>query len=191
MPCGSCVDKLAVKLMSHHKIDMIRAYELAEKGMERHETKTVTKEQIAALGFDPDYSGACTVGGSCACNGSLFPCYTVLDCQILTACTCTCAAPWILNSHYVSGCSKAGTGCSCDTLNNLCRDGRTCTCRCIGLCYYSCDAGYVWNPVTLQCDLIPLPIVGGISGNAFVIAVSMLSQWIRRRRKRRFIVTLK
>lgn len=75
MVCGDCVVKLALRLVRHHKtLDLIRALELAEKGVERVEKrgKTVTKEEEKRLGFDPDYSQSCVSSGSCTCKGSVW-----------------------------------------------------------------------------------------------------------------------
>ena len=149
MPCCSCVDKLARKLFEHHKIDLIRAYELAEKGMERHEkaeTKTVTKKEMEALGFDPDYSQICNPVFTCEWDSEHVPkCYKVN--------LCTCPSPSKSHSHYVSNtCNTPVTCASLTTLSTCIKN------YCIGSCYYSCDAGYVWNPVTLQCDLIPVTL---------------------------------
>jgi len=189
MPCGSCVDKLAYKLMSHHKIDMIRAYELAEKGIERHEAskvETLTKEDEERLGFDPDFQTTCNVSGLCWCQDGIY-CVRATTCREWTSCQCGCTAVPKPHSHSVgNSCDHTMSGCTC--VGAKC--GGDCICGCSGNCYYSCDAGYVWNPATLTCDLIPIAV--GVSvGNSVLIAVSMFVAWIHRRKKRRFIATVK
>ena len=43
MPCDSCVDKLAFRLIQNHKkLDLIRAYELADKAVNRFEQRQVS-----------------------------------------------------------------------------------------------------------------------------------------------------
>ena len=161
MPCCSCVDKLAYRLMSNHKIDLIRAYEIAEKGIERHErAEAVTKEEMQALGFDPDYSLNCVAGGTCACR-TLAESYTCVDpdnCAKNNACTKSCPDPSKPHSHYVSNTCAAqmdSSACVCSGTPKKCRGG-TCVCIVTGLCYYVCDDGYIWNPATLTCD----PVAG-------------------------------
>ena len=158
MPCGSCVDKLAIKLMKHHKIDMIRAYELAEKGMERFETRPSEVES----GNPTDYTKACVQGtcdllvGSCTKEG--FYCTTNTQCvggscQVTGSCACPAPLP---NSHQVSGCTV-----TCAITSGTCAkcSGNECvpTCQAVscstGNCGYDCDVGYTWNPVTLTCEL--------------------------------------
>lgn len=159
MVCGDCVDKLARKLVEHHKLDLIRAYELAEKGLERYEKnkqeqqiQSLTEREKAALAFDPDYSQSCVcAAGNCSPG---IGCDTPPDCRYCP--TGTCPAPSKTHSSYVSNTCNCGmtTGCTC--IAYVC-GGTVQTCGTAGLCYYACDVGYVWNPVTLNCDLI----VGG------------------------------
>lgn len=162
MACLSCVDKLAFKLMSHHKIDMIRAYELAEKGIERAEDRVeVQPDRIfSGTGNPGDYAKNCA--GTCAqtaCPNYDAGCGTTADCRTDLPCgmgTCTCPAP-LANSHQISNscvCPAAGVGACLTCFNNVCTlDHYQCVCG--GTCVYDCDAGYVWNPATLVCDLIP------------------------------------
>jgi len=160
MPCYSCVDKLAYKLMNHHKIDMIRAYELADKGVERVESSQIEGPPKVESGNPTDYTQTCSsgtclpsiagctkegiyctgnptcVGGSCAVSGS-----------------CDCPAP-LPNSHKISNCSVvcAVTGSCARCIDNYCTP--TCGTNCsTGICGYDCDTGYTWNPVTHQCEL--------------------------------------
>ena len=173
MPCCSCVDKLAYRLMSNHKIDLIRAYEIAEKGIERHErAEAVTKEEMQALGFDPDYSLNCVAGGTCACR-TLAESYTCVDpdnCAKNNACTKSCPDPSKPHSHYVSNTCAAqmdGSACVCSGTPEKCRGG-TCVCIVTGLCYYVCDDGYTYNPVTGDCELIAVAVEPLMDGFVYV-----------------------
>jgi hypothetical protein len=147
MACGSCVDKLARKLMRHHKIDMIRAYELAEKGVER----VGNRQQPKQLPLDDpyDYTGGCTSTGTCSCFPLNTECYVSEDCADAGTCGCSCPDPPIAHSHKESNtCSYTLThNCACTTATHKCKTpvGHTCTCGCAGLCYYHCDTDYVWN----------------------------------------------
>lgn len=157
MVCGSCVQKLAYKLISHHpKLDFIRALELADRGVERHEQNK--RIQIKPTSFsDPvDYTKPCTVGGSCGCYLYPTPCDDDAGC-IHQTCGCSCPAP-LANSHLESNtCSPytyddAGPGCtgSCQPYvvppSWVCHYG-WCECACDGTCSYHCNTGYVWNGV--------------------------------------------
>jgi hypothetical protein len=170
MACGSCVQKLALTLIDHHrhKLDFIRALELAEKGVERHEknkpepqslkfegVRTVTEEQMQKLSFDPDYSTACTPTGYCACYSSTKICTYPVDCLSIIECDYSCPSPPKAHSHFVSETciSDMSYTCNCGG-DKKCLAGKTCTCICTGLCYYSCDTGYAWNPVTELCEAI-------------------------------------
>jgi len=140
--CGGCVKKLAFKLLKHHSnLDLIRAFELAEKGVERVEAKRKVNvsassrwKRVIYEGFNPDYGQSCTVGGYCYCI------YSVAQRRCLgTDNSCSCSCPDALpNSHYVSDtCARVATcssppGCGCD-------------CSCSGGCSYDCDEGYEWN----------------------------------------------
>jgi len=145
MPCGSCVDKLARKLMSHHKIDLIRAYELAEKGVERVENRNVEVKR----GNPSDYSVACEPTGTCTCEQVETWCeITINNCS-----TKSCIPPKS-HSHVVS--SSCAPTYKCGTFANYCIP---CTCKATGYCYYDCDEGYVWNPATQECEVAPVGIV--------------------------------
>lgn len=197
MPCSSCVDKLAYKLMNHHKIDMIRAYELAEKGVERTENRP--SETFSGTGNPTDYSKTCTAGtctgSSSGCTKEGLPCVTNTNCvggACIVSGDCGCPAP-LAHSHQISVCSKvctaSGTCAKCVSL--FCSPTCGVSSCLTGTCGYDCDVGYVWNPATLQCEIPIVPSVGSYNGNLIVVAVSMLSNWIRRRRKHKFIVMLK
>lgn len=158
MPCGSCVDKLAKKLMSHHKIDMIRAFEFAEKGVERVENRDA--QIFSGIGNPTDYSKVCSVGtcvaSEAACIMSGEYCTIASDCvggNCSVSGACGCPAP-LANSHQVSpctvGCSVTGTCAKC--LAHMCFPTCLATCA-AGTCGYNCDTGYIWNPVTLKCEL--------------------------------------
>jgi len=157
MPCLSCVDKLAYKLMSHHKIDMIRAYELAEKGMERYEANLPippqeTQETIIFSGGS-DYSQTCN---NCAksCNCDAVPsCTLASQCRDLATCVgLSCCPSPLAHSHQVSnGCTDVTCTYYCKCTANECDGSANCLPH--GTCSYDCDVGYVWNPGTLQCEV--------------------------------------
>lgn len=185
MPCCSCVQKLAKRLVENHRIDLIRAHELAEKAIIRAETRQKTEDAILTLQllealpqhpflmFNPDYSQSCTGQTGCTtatCNFAGDICFIDTDCEAGASacggsCSCKAAKP---NSHWVSG------SCSCIRYLPDCQDcegappkGKcksTINCSCSGTCYYDCDDGYKWNPTTQQCELIPVakkPIMDG------------------------------
>lgn len=170
MPCGSCVDKLAKKLMLHHRIDMIRAYELAERGVER-----ASPQVLSGKGNPSDYSLACPIN-ICYWNPRTYVCSTLH--------TCVCPTP-LPYSHWVSGACTQTALCDQDT--QLDCDAVACN----GTCYYDCDAPLVWNPISLQCEVPIVPSGGASQGNFVVAALSAMSVWWHRRRKRKFIATLK
>lgn len=171
MVCGSCVDKLAFRLMRNHprQFDMILAYEAALKGMERYEQhnhpepkdvelRSLTieeKAELAEQGIDPDYNAACVAGGTCSCYGRTKDCASNADCFNGSLCTVAAGACDKPNSHYVSdNCYSYTYGtCSCGAL--ICNIGKTCTCGAGGVVYCACNDGYVWNPTTLQCEPAP------------------------------------
>jgi len=151
MPCGDCVDRLARKLVEHHKIDLIRAYELAEKGIERFERQKPQETIIFSGGSD--YSQTCN---NC---GKYCDCYKVETCTLSTQCqeveTCSglsCCPNPLAHSHQVSnGCTDVTPAYRCSCRTGVC--GGSCDCSPHGVCTYDCDVGYVWNPATLQCEL--------------------------------------
>jgi len=164
MPCGSCVDKLALKLVLHHKIDLIRAYELAEKGVERVENRVPAEIKS---GNPTDYTLPCTQG-TCTGVDPTTTCTKIgLDCTVSSNCvggsckvtgSCGCPAP-VAHSTLISNCTitcaPIGTCAKCLFLTCVPTCTRsTCT---NGTCGYDCDEGYVWNPVTLACELPAAP----------------------------------
>ena len=154
MTCFSCVEKLAIKLMSHHKIDVIRAYELAEKAVERV-AKNRPPDLPHPLDDPTDYTQACS---PCVPAGDCFNdeyCAVAADCNAGWDCYPVCPAPSKANSHLEgSTCACAKTGGTCGCQLHVCI-GSIGTCASpTGLCNYHCDAGYVWNPVTLTCDVV-------------------------------------
>jgi len=170
MGCGSCVDKLAKKLMERHRIDMVRAYELAEKAVERVENRDSPNIENALIksGNPTDYTQACN---SSVPNGT---CRLGTTCTSVSVCrqgfTCPTPSPIcpdpLPNSHLVDNtCAYTKSGCVCAYIDST----RTCdgspSCVKSGLCNYDCDEGYVWNPVTLACEL---PAVGVASKRLLV-----------------------
>jgi hypothetical protein len=163
MVCGSCVDKLAFKLMSNYKIDMIRAFELAEKGVERVEIRAVEPPQkpkiMSGTGNPSDYAQNCA--GTCAtttCPNYGEGCAGTSDCATVGGepCamnTCDCPAP-LPNSHQVSNnCTCVANAGSCPTCSHNTCTSASFVCPCRGTCGYDCDPPRVWNPATLQCEL--------------------------------------
>lgn len=198
MPCSSCVDKLAVRLMQNHKIDMVRAYEIAEKGMERHERAEAEPFINEVKSGNPtDYTQTC-IQGTCYEDGST--CNAGAPCTISSQCTgickvtgsCGCPAP-LPNSHLVTACSvtctAAGTCVRCIGAPGE----KECVPNCYalscltGTCDYECDSDHVWNPVTLTCDPIPVVTVSSSQGVPYCFAAVMF-EWLKHRRKRRFII---
>jgi len=177
MPCCSCVEKLAYKLMSRHKIDMIRAYELAEKAVERVENRKSSPavKPLIKKGNPTDYTqpctqGTCTAVGTCANCKYIRPTgyFCVPTCRASGGCGCPAALP---NSHVVGECSvtcealsgtctKAGNPC---VYNSDCADGSCQVVDCTtGHCNYDCNTGYQWNPATGECEAVVIHPVGGV-----------------------------
>jgi len=149
------------------------------------------KTQVAS-GNPTDYTQPCTLNLSMPCPDARIPCTVNGECAEGTCPSGQCPAP-LANSHLETGCSSAGvitvTCAFCLTaLPRKCRTAGTCLYN--GTCGYECDVGYIWNPVTLTCDLIPVS-AGASSGNSVIVALAALASWIRRRKKRVFIATLK
>jgi len=160
MPCGTCVGKLAKQLMANHKIDMILALERAEDAVERYEQRAKpqqksmeqrVKESLEILGFDPDYSVECTSGGTCGCKTS-GSCAASFQCLTDNFCTCECPEPPKEHSHYVEDTCDPLALENCNCTGGRCRTGGSCSCSCVGLCWYDCDEGYEWNAETEQCE---------------------------------------
>lgn len=192
MTCGDCVDKLAKKLMAHHpELDMIRAYELAEKGVERHETQRDETQLKIKSGNPTDYTQPCTLNLSMPCPDARFSCTQNSECAEGTCPTGTCPAP-LPNSHLETGCSSAGVitvSCAFCLLTPLPRRCRTAgTCLYNGTCAYECDADHVWNPVTLTCD--PIPVAGGSQGGAAISFVAVMVAWLRRKRRKKIVAVI-
>lgn len=102
---------------------------------------------------------------------------------------------------YVLACTDDGSDCiACDAhpLKKPHSHSTLSTCRwsdlfgkCIGQCTYVCDAGYVWNPVTQTCDLIPVSTGAGRGSKNWVLAMSViraLQQNIRHEKCRHAVV---
>jgi len=149
MVCGGCVQKLALKLLRHHKhLDWIRALELAEKGVERVEKRKV---KAGILGKD-DYTQDCVGSNPPYCGIQTCRPREPLGCLVASACTgtCNCPEPSDPNSHLVRD------GCDCEDccLNyNITNCPEGCNCHCTGTCGYDCDIDYTWNAETQTCDL--------------------------------------
>jgi len=187
LTCGDCVDKLARKLLAHHpQLDMIRAYELADKAIERYERTEPLKVELKS-GNPTDYTQTCTKTGSPSCKSTSTDCTSTADCRIgIGTCACACPAP-LPNSHQETPCSVvADYSCLCNLILEKCRYG-TCA-GCVGTCGYECDAGYVWNPVTLTCDLVPVVGGSGQSSAALSLLAVALADWLRRKRRKRLVV---
>lgn len=155
MSCESCVDKLARKLMGHHKIDLIRAYELAEKGVERVEDR---KNEVKS-GNPTDYTVACVATGTCTCEPVETWCERTID-----NCSAASCIPPKSHSHAVS--SSCAPTYKCGLFRDYCIP---CTCKISGTCNYDCDTGYVWNPVTLECEVAPV----GIASKRLLVGVGL------------------
>jgi len=176
MPCGSCIDKLAFKLMRHHKIDMIRAYELAEKGMERVENRAV-ETPIVKSGNPTDYVLPCAQGtcidSGIECTKAGLPCTTNANCiggSCVSTGACGCPAPYP-NSHQTSGCTVtcgASTGTCAKCVAPECVPTCKVTNCILGTCGYDCDVGYVWNPVTHLCEPLAVAKKPLMDGFVFV-----------------------
>lgn len=105
------------------------------------------------------------------------------SCIQLTTCsgTCTCLAPKA-NSHQVSD----GCLCShqCGTMPyEACLESKLCVCS--GVCGYDCDVGYTYNPVSGDCELIPVIIGTGIGQSPIVFALVSLVGYERKRKRRK------
>ena len=156
--CSSCVDKLAQKLITHHKIDMIYAYELAEKGIERVENRDLPLPKVES-GNPTDYTQTCTQGTCAGVNTCLdgTPCTTGAQCTGTCSASGSCGCPDPLpNSHLETACdytcNKAGVCAKCVAYE--CTPTCTLHTDCYnGTCGYNCDPPRIWNPVTLTCDL--------------------------------------
>jgi len=133
--------------MQNHKIDAIRAYELAEKAVERVESRNHAQPKVTIKSGNPtDYTQSCYTYGSCVCR------LVVSTCTLRTSrCACNCPTP-LPNSHQVAS--------HCGTWTFTCGAPTSCPCTCQGtcnssqVCDYDCDDGYVWNPVTSQCEAV-------------------------------------
>lgn len=157
MACGNCVFDLARRLVKHHKIDWIFALESAEKGVERVENRE--PDILAGVEGLDDYTQACLPSSPTvvACPEASIRCFTGTDCAELTQ-TCSsasCPAP-LPNSHYVSNnCTKVVYVTCQECISRRCKT--TGTYKCAGTCGYDCTPPYVWNPITLQCEIPPIP----------------------------------
>lgn len=73
----------------------------------------------------------------------------VQACELYSVSHCRCPAPSHPHSSLVSG--------RCTAIYDP--DSETWACLMPSPCTYTCDAGYVWNPVTLTCDLVAVQLI--------------------------------
>jgi len=160
MACYTCLGKLAGRLMRHRGVDMIRAYELASKALERVEKRAEAPppQQPEA---DPDYTQPCQATGDFLC--AFVICFSDADCPVTSSwCDVACPAP-LPNSHLVSHtCIPVVPGCYCLFPDQVCIPRGPCGVT--GLCSYDCDPGYVWNGEAC----VPVPAVGYQYSNGLV-----------------------
>lgn len=152
MVCGDCVKKLAYKLVNNHNVDLIRAFELAEKGVER-----VEKRPIIGKGNPSDYTQPCEHGTPYQCTCTFF--FGSCIGPSTTDCNCACPDP-LANSHEVEdNCVEASGNCNSDP--------PTCSCYCSECdgnnCGYDCDEGYTWNEGSQECVPTGPPPTGRVS----------------------------
>ena len=150
--------------MQNHRIDMIRAYELAEKGVERVGLRSLNLPPKPLPLDDPtDYTQTCTPHGSCACYTTTTACYDPTECVNMDTqtCTCDCPAPSKAHSHAESNTcsSRLDYTCTCTMGTHKCATGKTCACGCNGICNYHCDPGWHWDVATSTCVA---DVAGGI-----------------------------
>jgi hypothetical protein len=141
MGCGPCVQNLALQLVANHpKLDLIRAYELADRAIERVEARDPKPLTPPAAPLSFCYTkicGACPAG---YCLTAADPCSTIVDCEICDPPSCPAADPHGHLTTNTCTCSMDG-GCTC--VAHKC-GGSPGTCRNpLGSCYYDCDPGYV------------------------------------------------
>jgi len=185
MACGICVNKLALKLIDHHRrnLDLVRALELAEKAVERYERNNSKSEVLNdtiqiqvvhslsqaekdALSFDPDYTQSCnlTVVSLGICSDGGVTCASIADCHNTnTDCSHSgtgCPAPLANSSLVNTTCVwTAKANCNaCIGITHKCSSSYQCQ-NPTGLCYYSCNTGYFWNGAA--CELIATSVTEG------------------------------
>jgi len=139
----------------NHKVDWIRALELAEKGVERVEQRRGPQQpKIISGGGNPsDYSQQCN---NC---GKICGCYLVEECSVSTDCqdvyTCSglsCCPDPLPNSHQVANyCTDVLPGYACSCRRGVCSGA--CSCNGYGTCTYDCDPPHVWDPILEECVL--------------------------------------
>jgi len=168
MVCHSCVEKLALQLVANHRrnLDLIRALELAEKGVERVQrrhklqqdrlkfyeiSKRLLGVNLKALLFRTNWKA--TLFWRRWIGKGHNPDYTQ-NCVSSGTCSCRTAGFFCLNDDQ---CRIAGTcACACPAplpnsslVNNLCTVTRTHTCTC-DVTYNLCDP-----PGTCTCGCTP------------------------------------
>lgn len=154
MPCQPCNVKRVFMYLARG-MTLLEAVKRTIKIMPLIEKAVKPNEKH---GNPSDYFTVCTVTGTCACD-HVVECISAPICRRNINCGCTCPPP-ILHAHLESKTCEfsAMTGCTC--LYNEC--GGVCACKCGGWCYFNCDSGYVWNPVTLLCELVAVVPKAGL-----------------------------
>jgi hypothetical protein len=163
MVCKSCLEKLAYKLIEHHKhLDLIRAFELAEKAIGRVKVKEpeinveATKKwgRVILKGYNPDYTQPCIPVGACSYGWDGEECYLISS----TCNSTTCPDP-LPNSHKISDCS--GSAYCYFTYRCIGHCGWT------GTCGYNCDTDYTWNG---SACVLPSVVVAKGDGLTWIVS---------------------
>ena len=210
MACGSCVEDLARRLVTRHRIDWILALCLAEKAIERVETRrktrvrpywfqtnfraTIFQSALAGRfvwigrhvgpGKNPNYTQLCIAGGSITCYTVSHACTTPglgTQCVNTQSCTCTCPAP-LSNSSQVSGCSSSPSyQCLCSSAKKCGGESEDCSCG-SGTCGYNCNTGYTWNGSQCVTSVVgETPRILKIAGISIFTALAEIVTRLRKR----------
>lgn len=169
MVCGDCVSKLAFKLLRNHsKLDMIRAFELAEKAVERVENRTIIKK-----GNPSDYTQNCTLGtcakddSGCTEKGNYCTAHSHCvggDCAVTGE--CGCPAP-LEHSEKVSDCTvtclPTGRCENCLIMAEICVPTCATTACTVGTCGYDCIPPYYWDGEACVLPVEKQPVGDGLT----------------------------
>ncbi|MEM3356761.1 MAG: hypothetical protein QW166_02925 [Candidatus Bathyarchaeia archaeon] len=143
--------------MSKYRIDLITAYELAEKALERVEKRTKPKPQPVDPPDPYDYTQPCqpNTNQTMNCPDAGMPCFANSDCAEGTPGTCSCPAPKPNSSLVGNNCSAViVTSCqNCPPATRKCASTGVWICQ--NYCYYACNPGYVWNGT----DCVPVGVM--------------------------------